>query len=86
MHEKMLAERAKMEAKSLEAFRRITSKLSSIDGIATSDAVELGMLIRDYADCRAGLAMGDLLGPIFSRLLDDPAAPKEPWKGGDTPR
>jgi hypothetical protein len=64
-----------------EAFARITTKLASIDGIATSDAVELVMLIQEYASIRVGIAISEIVSPMISGLSDMMKPAKEPWQG-----
>lgn len=62
----------------------ITAKLVTVDGLALSDAFELGQLIQKYGMlCSAEGAMS-IMEPFLKRVQDN-ADKKEPWEKGGTP-
>jgi hypothetical protein len=75
-------ESEEMLVKNDAAFKKILDKLSTIDGISTGDAVELGRLIEKYGDCRAQAAIGPLVGGLVNTIMRKPEPPKDPWELG----
>lgn len=72
--------RAKRTAKAV--YEEIVSKLSTVDGIATSDAMSLGQLIHEYGEKRAGESASSIMLPLLDTLFKDKKneQPKEPWE------
>lgn len=69
---------AKLKVKAIDKMNEIIKTLSSIDGIATGDALRLGMLIQEYGQAVAGEAIGDIMKAMLGNL--GPDGKKEPWQ------
>lgn len=66
-------------------YEEIVAKLSTVDGIATGDAMELGRLIHEYGEKRAGDSAGAIMGPLLDAMFRDKPKkdgepPREPWQ------
>lgn len=76
---------AKMKAEADAILAKITARLATIDGIAITDAFELGLLVREYGDLRCGAVLHDFVGTLFEGLFKRKPGGDEPWKGGVEP-
>jgi hypothetical protein len=62
-----------------ELFAALVQKIATVDGIATSDAIEIGSMIRQYGDARAGESGMKIMGPLLDAMLK-PKVDKKPWE------